>query len=111
LYKSPEQNGVTPSAIFIDRRGNKYVGQRAYDNAARSLDNAAAGCKRFMGTSTPVKLSAVDLVMTPEECSAEILRVLYGYLPESIRNDPDTGMRIPPHPGHRSALMADSIPP
>ncbi len=94
LYKSPEQNDVTPSAIFIDRRGNKYVGQRAYDNAARSPDNAATGFKRFMGTSTPVKLSAVDLVMTPEECSAEVLRVLYGYLPESIRNDPDTGTVI-----------------
>lgn len=94
LYKSPEQNDVTPSAIFIDRRGNKYVGQRAYDNAARSPDNAATGFKRFMGTSTPIKLSAVDLVMTPEECSGEILRVLFGYLPEDIRNDPDTGTVI-----------------
>ncbi len=36
LYKSPDQNDVTPSAIFIDRRGNKYVGKRAYDAAARS---------------------------------------------------------------------------
>ena len=94
LYKSPEQNDVTPSAIFIDKRGNKYVGQRAYDNAARSPQNAATGFKRFMGTSTPIKLAAVDLIMTPEECSAEILRVLYGYLPESIRNDPDTGTVI-----------------
>ena len=94
LYKSPEQNDVTPSAIFIDRRGNKYVGQRAYDNAARSPQNAATGFKRFMGTSTPIKLSAVDLEMTPEECSAEILRVLFGYLPENIRNDPDTGTVI-----------------
>ena len=94
LYKSPDQNDVTPSAIFIDKRGNKYVGQRAYDNAARSPQNAATGFKRFMGTSTPIKLAAVDLVMTPEECSAEILRVLYGYLPEAIRNDPDTGTVI-----------------
>ena len=94
LYKSPDQNDVTPSAIFIDRRGNKYVGQRAYDNAARSPNNAATGFKRFMGTSTPIKLSAVDLVMTPEECSAEILRVLFGYLPEDIRNDPETGTVI-----------------
>lgn len=94
LYKSPEQNDVTPSAIFIDRRGNKYVGQRAYDNAARSPDNAATGFKRFMGTGTPINLSAVDLVMTPESCSAELLKVLYGYLPEEIRNDPDTGTVI-----------------
>jgi molecular chaperone DnaK len=94
LYKSPEQNDVTPSAIFFDRRGNKFVGKRAYDNAARSPDNAAVLFKRLMGTSTPIKLAAVDLVMTPEECSAEILRVLFGYLREEIRNDPETGTVI-----------------
>jgi molecular chaperone DnaK len=94
LYKSPEQNDVTPSAIFIDRRGNKYVGQRAYDNAARNPNNSAVLFKRLIGTSTPIKLSAVDITMTPEECSAEILKVLYSYLPEGIRNDPDTGAVI-----------------
>ena len=41
LFKSPDQHDVTPSAIFIDRRGNKYVGSRAYMNAARNPDNAA----------------------------------------------------------------------
>lgn len=94
LYKSPEQHDVTPSAIFIDRRGNKYVGSRAYNNAARNPDNAAVLFKRLMGTSTPVKLMAVNLTMTPEECSAEVLRALYGYLPEEIRGDGDTGTVI-----------------
>lgn len=94
LYKSPEQHDVTPSAIFIDRRGNKYVGSRAYNNAARNPDNAAVLFKRLMGTSTPVKLPAVNLTMTPEECSAEVLRALYGYLPEEIRSDGDTGIVI-----------------
>ena len=94
LYKSPEQHDVTPSAIFIDRRGNKYVGSRAYNNAARNPDNAAVLFKRLMGTSTPVKLPAVNLTMTPEECSAEVLRSLFGYLPEEIRGDGDTGTVI-----------------
>jgi len=94
LYKSPEQHDVTPSAIFIDRRGNKYVGSRAYNNAARNPDNAATLFKRLMGTSTPVKLPAVSLTMTPEECSAEVLRALFGYLPEEIRGDGDTGTVI-----------------
>lgn len=94
LYKSPEQHDVTPSAIFIDRRGNKYVGSRAYNNAARNPDNAAVLFKRVMGTSTPVKLPAVNLTMTPEECSAEVLRALFGYLPEEIRSDGDTGTVI-----------------
>ncbi|MEX3953043.1 Hsp70 family protein [Paraburkholderia sp. EG287B] len=94
LFKSPDQNDVTPSAIFIDKRNNKYVGKRGYDNAARNPENAATLFKRLMGTSTPVRLPGVDLTMTPEECSAEILRVLFGYLPEEIRNDPETGTVI-----------------
>ena len=94
IWKSPEQNDVTPSVIYIDRRGNKYVGKRAYDSAPHSPDNGAMLFKRFMGTSTPIKLSAVDITMTPEECSSEILRVLFGYLPEELRNDPDVGTVI-----------------
>lgn len=94
LYKSPEQHDVMPSAIFIDKRGNKYVGSRAYNNAARNPDNAATLFKRLMGTSTPIQLSAVNLTMTPEECSSEILRVLFGYLPEEIRNDGTRGTVI-----------------
>lgn len=94
IWKSPEQNDVTPSAIYIDRRGNKYVGKRAYDSAPHSPDNSAMLFKRVMGTSTPIQLSAVNLTKTPEECSAEVLKVLFGYLSEEIRNDPDTGTVI-----------------
>ena len=94
MWKSPEQNDVTPSAIYIDRRGNKYFGQRAYDSAPGSPDNAATLFKRLMGTSTPVKLSAAGATFTPEECSAEVLKVVFGYLPEEIRNDSDTGTVI-----------------
>ncbi len=94
LYKSPEQNDVTPSAIFIDRRGNKYLGKRAYDSAAKNPDNAATKFKRMMGTSTPVKFSAVNITMTPEECSSEILKLCFGYLPEEIRNDEEIGTVI-----------------
>lgn len=94
LYKSPEQHDVTPSAIFIDKRGNKYIGSRAYNNAARNPDNAATLFKRVMGTSTPIKLSAVNLTMTPEECSAEVLRALYGYLPEDIVKSDEIGVVI-----------------
>jgi molecular chaperone DnaK len=94
LYKNPDQGDVTPSAIFIDRRGNKYVGARAYDNAPRNPGNAATHFKRMMGTSTPVKLTAVNVTMTPEECSAEILRVLFGYLPEEMRNAAGVGTVI-----------------
>lgn len=94
VWKSPEQNDVTPSAIYFDRRGNKYVGKRAYDSAPHSPGNAATLFKRLMGTSTPVEFSALSLTKTPEECSAEILKSLFGYLPEELRNDPETGTVI-----------------
>ncbi|WP_342629136.1 Hsp70 family protein [Nguyenibacter vanlangensis] len=94
LYKSPEQHDVTPSAIFLDRRGNKFVGSRAYNNAARNPDNAATLFKRFMGTSTPIAMKGVGKTMTPEECSADILRTIFGYLPEAMRNGGQSGTVI-----------------
>jgi molecular chaperone DnaK len=95
VWKSPEQNDVTPSAILFARRGgNKYLGTRAYNSAPWQHESAALLFKRLMGTSTQIKLPAVDLVMTPEQCSAEILKVLFGYLPEEMRNDPETGTVI-----------------
>ncbi len=94
IWKSPEQNDITPSAIYLDRRGNKLVGQRAYDQAARSPNNSAVLFKRLMGTSTPIEFKAVNEVKTPEQCSAEVLKTLYGYLNEELRLDPDTGVVI-----------------
>lgn len=99
IWKSPrDQNDVTPSAIYIGRRNNTYVGTGAYNSAPRSPDNVAMLFKRFMGTSTPIKLSDVDITMTPEECSSKILRELFGYLPEELRealsSNPELGTVI-----------------
>ena len=86
IWKSLERNDVTPSAIFIGRSGNTLVGQRAY-----LQDSCVTEFKRKLGTSTPIELSGANRTLTPEECSAEILKTLFGYLPEEIRNSPDTG--------------------
>lgn len=94
VWKSPEQNDVTPSAIYVDKRGNRYYGNKAYNQAPYNPSNSATLFKRFMGTSTKIELEASHLVLTPEECSAEVLKVLYGYLPEEIRNDPETSTVI-----------------
>lgn len=95
IWKSKrEQNDVTPSAIYINRRGNKYVGQRAYEAAQLYPDNCATLFKRKMGTKTPINLSAINRTLTPEECSAEVLKELFGYLPEEIRISADTGTVI-----------------
>lgn len=89
IWKSPEQNDVTPSAIYVDKRGNRYYGSKAYNQAPYNPSNSATLFKRYMGTNQKIELEASGLTLTPEECSAEILKVLYGYLPEEIRNDPE----------------------
>ena len=94
VWKSPEQNDVTPSAIYVDKRGNRYYGSKAYNQAPYNPTNSATLFKRFMGTSTKIELESAGISLTPEECSAEILKVLYGYLPEEIRNDPETAVVI-----------------
>lgn len=94
VWKSPEQNDVTPSAIYVDKRGRKYFGSKAYNQAPYNPNNSATLFKRFMGTNTKIELEASNLSLTPEECSAEILKVLFGYLPEEIRNDPETATVI-----------------
>lgn len=94
LYKSPEQNDVTPSAIFVDARGNRFVGSRAYNNAARNPESAATLFKRLMGTSTSIDMPRANLRMTPEECSAEILRTMFNYLPPEVRGSNDLGTVI-----------------
>lgn len=84
LWKSPEQNDVTPSAIYFDRRG-RYVGKRAYDLVPQDRSKSATLFKRLMGTSTPINISGQDSV-TPEWCSAELLKTLFAYLPEEVRS-------------------------
>jgi len=97
IWKSPETNDVTPSAILFVRSGNKYhkyLGARAYNSAPWQHDSAALLFKRVMGTSTPINFPALGITMSPEECSAEIIKLLFGYLPEEMRNDPETGTVI-----------------
>lgn len=94
VWKSPEQNDVTPSAIYIDRRGHKHIGKRAYDYAPHEPQSVATLFKRFMGTSTRIELSTASSALTPQECSAEILRCLYGYLQQAMGDDVPTGTVI-----------------
>ena len=79
LYRTPEGTEVMPSVIHIDRRGNRTVGVRAYDQAILSPENVAQGFKRMMGTATPLRFAASGQEMSPAACSAELLRTLVGY--------------------------------
>ena len=78
LFKSEEGTDVLPSVIYIDKRGHKFVGGRAFDSAILSPENVAQGFKRLMGTSSPISFAAAAIEKSPEECSAEIIRTLLG---------------------------------
>ncbi|MBR1980707.1 Hsp70 family protein [Candidatus Proelusimicrobium excrementi] len=95
IYQSPrELSEVTPSAIYINKRGSKYLGQEAYKMLLNDPDNVVVRFKRFMGTNTPMNIPNLGHSMSPEECSAEILKLLFNYLPEELRNSPDGGTVI-----------------
>lgn len=92
IWKSKEQSDVTPSAIYIDRRGKKFYGKRAYDMAAKEPERSALLFKRFMGTQTPIMYAGITT--TSEQCSSEILQQLFRNLPEEIRNSEENGIVI-----------------
>ena len=91
ILKSREQNDVTPSVIYFDSRIGKLIGHSAYDMEPVYHENCASLFKRRMGEDTPIELPAIDRTLTPEECSAEILKELFSYLPEEIRKSSETG--------------------
>ncbi|QQR69592.1 MAG: Hsp70 family protein [Alphaproteobacteria bacterium] len=76
VFRTSDGQDYLPSMIFVDKRGHRLFGRRAHDQAIISPENVASGFKRLMGTSTPIQLPGLDLSLTPEECSSEIIRQL-----------------------------------
>ena len=86
IWKSSDGYDVTPSAIFVDKRGNKYAGKKAYNQMANDPENVAVRFKRMMGTSTMVSVPNFGREWSPEECSAEILKTMFNYLKIHVKN-------------------------
>ncbi|MCY3674967.1 MAG: Hsp70 family protein [Paracoccaceae bacterium] len=80
IYKTSEGSDTLPSVVYIDKRGHKLYGKRAYDQTLLSPENVASGFKRLMGTSTKIELKASSQSLSPEECSAQILKQLIGQI-------------------------------
>ena len=91
LFKTSEGMDVLPSAIYIDKRGHKFVGVRAYEHAFTSPGNVALGFKRLMGTKTSLEFSASGQVMTPEETSAEVIKTLFAQAVTETGSSETTG--------------------
>ena len=75
---------------MTDEEG-KHIGHRAYEAEPIYHKSCAKLFKRRIGEDTLIELPAVDRTLTPEECSGEILKELFSYLPEEIRRSSDTG--------------------
>jgi molecular chaperone DnaK len=76
IFRTAEGGDILPSVLYVDKRGHKLFGKRAYDQTLLSPENVAAGFKRLMGTSTKIELLGAGVSFLPEECSAEILKQL-----------------------------------
>lgn len=80
IIKNNQDNDITPSAVFIDKRGQVHVGHRAKN---RLEDEASANdvhieFKRRMGTDSKYEFKTTGRVLLPEEVSAEVLKSLRG---------------------------------
>jgi molecular chaperone DnaK len=91
LIKTADGTDVLPSALYVDPRGHRFVGRRAYEQAALDPDSVAREFKRLMGTSTPLRLAKGSLTLTPEEASAEILRALVTQAGVELGSEPIEG--------------------
>ena len=69
---------ITPSAVYIDRKGQVHVGHEAYQRHWVDPDNAKIEFKLLMGQGEKAKqvFSAIGRQMLPEELSAEVLKSL-----------------------------------
>lgn len=76
LFKTADGTDVLPSVISINKMGHRFVGNRAYQQGLLSPENVAQGFKRLMGTNSPITFAASGVAMSPEECSADIIRTL-----------------------------------
>ncbi len=94
IFRPADGGEVLPSVIYIDKRGHRLYGRRAHDQSMISPENVAAGFKRLMGTATPIEVSGAELSLTPEECSAEIIRQLLGQAATELGTDQFDGAMI-----------------
>lgn len=89
IIKNNLDNDITPSAVFIDKRGQIQVGQRAKN---RQEDESAADdvyieFKRRMGTDYRYEFKTAARGMSPEEVSAEVLKSLRGDVQQRLGED------------------------
>jgi molecular chaperone DnaK len=88
IIKNNLDNEITPSAVFIGKRG-MYVGQSAKQQMEneQSADDVYTEFKRRMGTDHKYEFKTAGRVMRPEEISAEVLKSLRGDVQQRLGED------------------------
>jgi molecular chaperone DnaK len=89
VIKNNDDHDITPSAVFIDKRGQCFVGQRAKNRQEdeSSEDDVYLEFKRRMGTDHKYEFKTSARSMRPEEVSAEVLKSLRGDVRQRIGED------------------------
>ena len=76
IIENNENEKLTPSAVWIDRKARIHVGQRARNRLVDDPGNAYTEFKLQMGTPRTYSFADSGRTMTPEELSAEVLKSL-----------------------------------
>jgi len=76
VFKNPDRDECTPSAVYISKTGALYVGKRAKSKLEEEPDNAYAEFKLKMGQSELYTFARSGQQMKPEDLSAEVLKSL-----------------------------------
>ncbi len=76
VMRSSQGEALTPSIVRLSSSGGVLVGQRARRYLETDPANTHTGFKRLMGTGTSIAFPAAGVTRTPEELSAEVLRLL-----------------------------------
>lgn len=89
VIKNNLDNDITPSAVYIDKRGEIQIGQRAKHRMEdlAAADDAYIEFKRRMGTDHKYEFKTAGRTMRPEELSAEVLKSLKGDVRQRLGED------------------------
>ena len=89
IIKNNFDNDITPSAVYIDKRGQVRVGLQAKNQMEKEelADDVYIEFKRRMGSDWQYKFKTAGKVMRPEEVSAEVLKALHADAQQRIVGD------------------------
>ncbi|MBN2547791.1 MAG: Hsp70 family protein [Anaerolineales bacterium] len=87
VIKNNDNLDYTPSAVYIDNKGNMKVGRFAKQRIELEPDDAYAEFKLQMGAQAEYRFARSGRVMHPEDLSAEILKSLRADVQQRLNED------------------------